>query len=117
MGIGQGTNSVDVVRMREAADQMDQSARRVRDRKGDVEEAVGQQLSSFTGTAADSYRGAMTEWYQNADTVITELEHMANKMRDSADDYERGLRDATATADDAATFMRNHSSSTGLTGL
>ncbi|MEV0052195.1 WXG100 family type VII secretion target [Saccharopolyspora shandongensis] len=108
-------NSVDVVRMREAADRMEVSAGRAKAQKAEVEEAVGR-LSSFTGTAADAYRGAMGEWYQNADTVITELEGMARKMRDSADDYERGHHDATSSAEDAATFIRNQSS-TGLTGL
>ncbi|MEU6270019.1 WXG100 family type VII secretion target [Saccharopolyspora shandongensis] len=108
-------NSVDVVRMREAADRMDVSAGRAKSQKAEVEAAVGR-LSSFTGTAADAYRGAMTEWYQNADTVITELEKMARKMRDSADDYERGHHDATNVADEAATFIRNQSA-TGLTGL
>ncbi|MFI0467151.1 WXG100 family type VII secretion target [Saccharopolyspora sp. 5N102] len=104
-----------MVRMREAADRMDVSAGRAKAQKAEVEEAVGR-LSSFTGTAADSYRSAMTEWYQNADTVINELEGMARKMRDSADNYERGHHDATNVADDAATFIRNQSSA-GLAGL
>ncbi|MEV5541688.1 WXG100 family type VII secretion target [Saccharopolyspora shandongensis] len=108
-------SSVDVNRMNEAAQRMDAAVRSVQSQKADVEAAVGQ-LASFTGSAADSYRNAMSGWYQNADTIISELEKMARTMRESAENYQRGHNDANRTADDAALYIRN-ASSVGLAGL
>jgi WXG100 family type VII secretion target len=101
--------------MEAAAERMEQTLRTVRSERDQVEASVTTLFGTFSGSAATTYRRAMSGWYANVQEIETALSEMIRIMHDGARVVGKSDADTESDAADGAARMASFSG--GLTGL
>jgi WXG100 family type VII secretion target len=102
--------------MEAAAARMEQCQRIVRSERDQVEAAVGSLFGSFTGSAASTYRSAMSGWFANVQEIDAALGEMITIMHEGARVVGKTDADTETDAVEAARTMASIATG-GLAGL
>lgn len=102
--------------MEAAAARMDQTLRLVRSERDQVEASITTLFGTFTGSAANTYRRAMSGWFDNVREIETALTEMIRIMQDGARVVGKSDADTESDAAEGAATMASHMSG-GLGGL
>lgn len=108
-------NSVTREGMQAAAARMEQTLRIVRSERDQVETSITMLFGTFSGSAATTYRTAMSGWFRNVQDIETALGEMIRIMQDGAQVVGKSDTDTESDAADGARLMA--STMPGLAGL
>lgn len=101
--------------MEAAAARMEQTLRIVRSERDQVEASIATLFGTFTGSAATTYRHAMSNWFTNVQEIETALGEMIRIMQEGAGVVGKSDIDTESDAADGAAAMAGHMG--GLNGL
>lgn len=109
-------NSVTREGMLAAAERMDRTRQVVRSERDQVEASITNLFGTFTGSAATTYRSAMTGWFNNVAEIDAALSEMIRIMQDGAQVVGKSDTDTEGDAAEGARTMAGQFSG-GLSGL
>ena len=107
--------NVDVHAMLQAASEMEDKHDSIRSQVTSLQSEIGSLETTWTGQAASQFNNAMQNFYDDCNTILTSLQHLAQAVDKSAMQYEQTHHMTT----DQAQALANRISATpaGLPGL
>jgi WXG100 family type VII secretion target len=107
--------NVDVQAMVSAASEMEDKHGSIRSQVTGLQSEIDGLMASWTGQAAGQFNNAMQNFYEDCNTVLTSLQHLAQAVDSSAQNYERAHQ---MTTDDAQSLASRISATpAGLPGF
>ncbi|MFS8104235.1 WXG100 family type VII secretion target [Lentzea alba] len=103
--------------MEAAAARMEQTLRIVRSERDQVEASIASLFGTFSGSAATTYRRAMSGWFANVQEIEAALGEMVRIMRDGAQVVGKSDADTESDAAQGLAQMAVHSGEAQLPGL